>query len=192
MSSAIGRWRFSIGLGLHIAGSKRRSPRTPRPAPVQSYQMADTGRRFILYRVYDSAGQLLYVGATTNPSLRLQAHGSTRPWWDDAARIEIAHFNDFDQLAAAEIEAIKEESPRYNQVHSPASAMPWAFKQRQRRPGEGSLFQRATDGLWIGSIEVRSADGKRLQKRVSSKSRAEALRKLEVLRSSEALKPGGC
>ena len=53
---------------------------------------------------------------------------------------------------------------------------------KRRSHGEGGLFKR-TDGLWVGSVEIYSADGKRRQKRVYSKSRAEAMRKLKELKA---------
>ncbi|OBK22512.1 tyrosine-type recombinase/integrase [Mycobacterium asiaticum] len=52
---------------------------------------------------------------------------------------------------------------------------------KRRTPGDGGLFKRA-DGMWTGSVEIRSDDGKRRQKRVYSKNRNEAKRKLEELR----------
>lgn len=56
-------------------------------------------------------------------------------------------------------------------------------KTKRRAPGEGGLFQRA-DGLWIGSVEVAGADGKRRQKRVSAKDYRRALQKLNELRDA--------
>lgn len=52
--------------------------------------------------------------------------------------------------------------------------------------GDGGLFKRA-DGMWVGTVEIPSADGKRKQKRVYSKTRAEAKRKRDELRAEVAL-----
>lgn len=52
---------------------------------------------------------------------------------------------------------------------------------RRRAPGDGGLFKRA-DGMWTGSVEIPSADGKRRQKRVYAKNRNDAKRKLDDLR----------
>lgn len=52
---------------------------------------------------------------------------------------------------------------------------------RRRIAGEGSLFQRK-DGMWIGSVELPSTDGKRRQKRVSAKDRNTCIDKLRQLR----------
>lgn len=54
---------------------------------------------------------------------------------------------------------------------------------RRRSPGDGGLFKRA-DGMWVGSVEIPTTDGKRRQKRVYSKSRSEARRKLDELDKS--------
>lgn len=52
----------------------------------------------------------------------------------------------------------------------------------RRTKGDGSLFKRA-NGLWVGTVEIKSDDGKRRQKQVSSMDRNEAIRKLKALRS---------
>lgn len=51
----------------------------------------------------------------------------------------------------------------------------------RRSPGDGALFKRG-DGMWVGSVEVPSADGKRRQKRVYSKTRSGCRDKLKELK----------
>lgn len=53
---------------------------------------------------------------------------------------------------------------------------------KRRGKGDGTLFKRA-DGLWVGGIEIDTADGNRRRKTVSSKNRNEALRKLRELKA---------
>jgi integrase len=53
---------------------------------------------------------------------------------------------------------------------------------KRRTKGDGSLFKRA-DGQWVGVVELEVRDGKRRQKRVSSKDRNVAIAKLKKLRS---------
>ncbi len=49
----------------------------------------------------------------------------------------------------------------------------------RRDKGSGSLFQRASDGRWIGTIDLGwGPDGKRVRKTVSAKTKGEATRKL--------------
>jgi hypothetical protein len=54
---------------------------------------------------------------------------------------------------------------------------------KRRAPGDGGLFKRKSDDMWIGSVEIPSADGKRRQKRVSSKDYRTAKAKLDDLRA---------
>lgn len=51
----------------------------------------------------------------------------------------------------------------------------------RRTRGDGGLFKRG-DGLWVGSVELPSADGKRRRREVSSKDYATAVKKLRELR----------
>ena len=53
-------------------------------------------------------------------------------------------------------------------------------ERKRRARGEGSIYQRA-DGIWIGSVLVPSFDGKKRQRRVSSKSYRECLAKLKQM-----------
>lgn len=57
-------------------------------------------------------------------------------------------------------------------------------KTKRRAAGDGGLFKRKSDGLWVGSVEVPSADGARKQKRVAAKDYGEAKRKLDELRKA--------
>ena len=49
---------------------------------------------------------------------------------------------------------------------------------KTRQNGEGSVYRRASDGLWIGSVSIGWEDGKRRRKVVSGKTAAEARKKL--------------
>lgn len=49
--------------------------------------------------------------------------------------------------------------------------------------GDGTVFQRAWDGRWIGRVEAgRDEHGRRLRRQVSGTSREEVERKIRVLR----------
>ncbi len=51
-----------------------------------------------------------------------------------------------------------------------------------RGNGEGSIYQRASDGRWLGAISVGRDDrGRLLRKVVSAKTRGEVVRKLRKL-----------
>ncbi|MEX7474234.1 GIY-YIG nuclease family protein [Mycobacterium adipatum] len=132
--------------------------------------------RCVLYRIFDSVGALLYVGATTNPGVRFRDHGDHRDWWAEAATITLEHLPTWDMLTEAEAHAIRTENPKYNHLHCKPS--PWARKPRNT--DGGTIFQRKDDGLWIGRVYI---NGKRRQ--VSSKDRSEAERKLAELQQAE-------
>ncbi len=67
-----------------------------------------------LYRFYDHAGDLLYVGITGDGKSRFGAHRRSKPWWDEVTRIEIERHPNRDTARSAEVRAIREEKPRYN------------------------------------------------------------------------------
>ena len=54
---------------------------------------------------------------------------------------------------------------------------------RIRQNGEGSVYQRASDGRWIGSVTLGWDDGKRVRKTVSAKTAAEVREKLRTVRN---------
>lgn len=60
-----------------------------------------------------------------------------------------------------------------------------AAKSRRSPYGDGGLFKRA-DGMWVGTVEIPSSDGRRRQKRVYAKYKAEAKRKRDDLRAEVA------
>ncbi|OBS01887.1 hypothetical protein A9W98_18060 [Mycobacterium gordonae] len=76
------------------------------------------GNTHVLYRFYSQTGQLLYVGITNDPHQRFAAHGIEKPWWPRVADIKIERLNSREELAAAELEAIRTENPRYNKAHA--------------------------------------------------------------------------
>lgn len=53
-----------------------------------------------------------------------------------------------------------------------------------RGKGQGAVYQRASDNLWIGSIELPSPDGKRRRKVVTGKTETEAKRKLNLAKDA--------
>lgn len=80
---------------------------------------APDGERTMLYRFYDEAGDLLYVGITDDPHVRWAAHSRKRgnPWW---ARVRVVHTEWHPTRAeaeAAEVVAIRREQPQYNVSH---------------------------------------------------------------------------
>lgn len=56
--------------------------------------------------------------------------------------------------------------------------------KRRRQRGEGSIWQRESDGMWLGAIDVGYVNGKRRRKVVSSKKQSEVVRKLREARKA--------
>lgn len=72
-----------------------------------------------LYRMFDRAGRLLYVGISFNAGERATQHAETKPWWPQVDHIRIEHMN-CDRTTALKREewAIRQERPKYNKVHN--------------------------------------------------------------------------
>jgi hypothetical protein len=81
----------------------------------------NTTTRQQLYRMYDAAGVLLYIGISTSAVRRLTEHVASQPWIAEVARVDI-ETHDVDRARMLEIErdAIVAERPRYNHTHNTA------------------------------------------------------------------------
>lgn len=71
-----------------------------------------TGQHFI-YRVFNAAGDVIYVGRTIYPLRRPQQHAKSH-WFAEAAEWEFEERADWWDMVAAERRAIETEHPRYN------------------------------------------------------------------------------
>ena len=67
-----------------------------------------------LYRAFDTADNLLYVGISSQPSERFRQHRADKPWWVRVARIELMHYPNRAAAVEAERHAIQAEAPAYN------------------------------------------------------------------------------
>lgn len=74
--------------------------------------------RTALYRFYDTAGDLVYIGMSKNPLRRFGAHVAMEGW-RQIAEIKIEWFATRTLALAAERAAIKSEKPAWNSVHTP-------------------------------------------------------------------------
>lgn len=90
-------------------------------------------KRHILYRFYDQAGSLLYVGITRNPPARFRDHARDKDWWLDVVDIKLEHYSSRTGLRQAEQAAIIVEHPRYNVVHNQ--------KRGRKAHGSPGLFE---------------------------------------------------
>jgi predicted GIY-YIG superfamily endonuclease len=92
--------------------------------------------RTALYRLFDAASRLLYIGISANPEARFGSHESTQPWWPqvDMSKTTVEWLDTRREAEAAEDAAILAERPLHNVAGSP-----WAPKPRQLGDGEMSL-----------------------------------------------------
>lgn len=72
----------------------------------------------LLYRFFDAAGVLLYVGLTDDLAGRYSKHSVVQPWWGEWATFHVTRYASRAVLEAAEQRAIKLEKPLYNVVHN--------------------------------------------------------------------------
>lgn len=73
--------------------------------------MAD--KRHYVYRHYDAAGRLLYVGCTSLPKTRPYQH-KTKPWWPEVARTVFSSPLSYAAGQSVEFAAIRNERPLHN------------------------------------------------------------------------------
>jgi predicted GIY-YIG superfamily endonuclease len=75
-----------------------------------------------LYRYYDEAGELLYVGVTGNLLKRQSQHRRNAEWFTTAASATFEHFESREMALEAESRAIKNENPKYNIAKTPRNS----------------------------------------------------------------------
>lgn len=75
-----------------------------------------------LYRLYDVAGVLLYVGISGDPAFRQTQHAADKPWWHEVAETTVEWFNNREVALGREGAAIRRERPKYNIKHNKRAA----------------------------------------------------------------------
>jgi hypothetical protein len=77
------------------------------------------GRVWTVYRYYDAAGRLLYVGLTGQGYGRAHDHRRTAPWWPLVVRGEFEHFAAGLEALGHETALIASLAPLYNRADNP-------------------------------------------------------------------------
>ncbi|HMH94017.1 MAG TPA: hypothetical protein VK586_23425 [Streptosporangiaceae bacterium] len=77
---------------------------------------ADYAKRTAVYRAFDAAAVLLYVGMTHQPRTRFAQHREKFHWWRDVADVSVEWHEDRWGAEAVEGAAILAEKPRYNEA----------------------------------------------------------------------------
>jgi len=82
-----------------------------------------------LYRMYDDAGTLLYVGISGTTATRLSQHRAGKDWWHRVSFIRCEHFATRSDAAKAELRAIAAEQPEFNKTGAVAVPHPPTAEQ---------------------------------------------------------------
>lgn len=72
------------------------------------------GDEVAVYRLFGSAGELLYVGISKDPLSRWWEHLNSRPWWPRVEEFELAWYPSRAEARSVEREAIASEYPVHN------------------------------------------------------------------------------
>lgn len=103
-----------------MANERSANPHWPSPEVLAKYRTNGAIRHHdphaptAVYRFFDAAGRLLYVGMTHNPTWRFKFH-VRKKWWPLAVRHTIDWLPDRAAAAREERRAILEENPLHNQ-----------------------------------------------------------------------------
>ena len=77
-----------------------------------------TNRATFLYRFYDAADVLLYVGITDNLAERTWSHARASTWMEFAVRSTIERYMKRPEAEAMEVAAIRAEGPLFNLAYN--------------------------------------------------------------------------
>jgi hypothetical protein len=115
-----------------------------------------------VYRFYDAAGVLLYVGSTWRPHMRWRQHQS-KPWFPEVTDVRVEQFSDLEAMREAERQAIHREQPRHNVLGRRRSE----DEERRKRERQESEQRKAEDSARVQEamepIRQVTADRKRIQ-----------------------------
>jgi hypothetical protein len=114
-----------------------------------------------VYRLFNSDGDLIYVGIAYDPEARSADHGREQPWWDEVARFDVTWWPNRLTAEVEEKRAIREEVPRYNKARQaipqkPATSTPPTVGIS----ATGVLFLSRHDG-WLKLPRIKSPIGYR-------------------------------
>lgn len=87
---------------------------TPNGGWRNNHDLFGSGPGCYLYRFWDAAGHLLYVGISRNPAERWAKHRQKKAWWPAATLISYMLYPTDYAALCAENEAIRSERPLHN------------------------------------------------------------------------------
>jgi predicted GIY-YIG superfamily endonuclease len=77
---------------------------------------SDWRHRIVVYRAYDAAGALLYVGVSGRIRQRLYVHRHNSAWWAHAASVHLEWIQTRAEAEGIEAAVIREEQPPFNRA----------------------------------------------------------------------------
>jgi hypothetical protein len=107
-------------------------------------QLGEVVGNYALYRHFDAAGKLIYVGKTNNYARRSDEH-KDKEWWKDVASSQVEWFPSEKAVLAAEKAAILAEHPRENWIHNtdnPDGPKRRVLARKRDVRGAGTLAER--------------------------------------------------
>jgi len=111
-----------------------------------------------LYRLFDAAEQLLYVGISTQPETRWTQHAADKPWWPLVQRRKTEWHPDREAAESAERIAVRTEEPLYNTAGAKRSLLATHFPigDSMTQPQARLRFSDVLDATQFGdrSIEI--------------------------------------
>jgi predicted GIY-YIG superfamily endonuclease len=115
-----------------------------------------------VYRAYDAAGRLLYVGVTDNIDRRIDGH-SASGWRASMAALTLTIYPSRAVALAAERDAIRAERPLWNVMHStdPEAAWRRSWTHRTREPLRPDLMSAEQFDDWFA---IKCAEDARVRR----------------------------
>lgn len=108
----------------------------------------------VVYRFFNSAGDLLYIGTTEDFARRSAQHRALREWWPEVASHTIEEHSTRQAAEQAERAAIFAENPRYNVADHPQHRPRIA----RRRLHDGPILAMHEIAEYIGVSRQRASE----------------------------------
>ena len=101
-------------------------------------KVADGGQRTAVYIAYDKGRQVLYVGLSNHPLVRLGQHARNSEWAEDVHHIDVEYYSSREAAAAREHLLIYAFSPPHNVSLNYLPRDPVGFVRGRRSPSRAA------------------------------------------------------
>lgn len=91
--------------------------------------------RTALYRLYNAADELIYVGIAHNPRVRWKQHARVQPWWHEVVTREFEWLDTRADAERLEAELIETRHPKYNGHPGMPALDARAFPRTRKKAG---------------------------------------------------------